>query len=490
MHVTAHPDDENNSLMAMQSHGLGLRVVLATATRGNGGQNEIGPEMFEALGVLRTKSCARRIASTAPSSSSPRHRLRLLVQRRRDVREVGQGRDPRRLRAPDSHDAAGRDVHDASRLTAGVSIIRPPRSSVSKPFARPAILALSRADRGGAARVAADGRFTGSAATASPASRRRTGTKLVAVDTDVYDPLLGKTYAEIGSEARAMHKCQGFGQLLALPGPFSLKYPRRRHDSRRDGEERERHARRPRSDVPRLHSLPEHTPPPALVSRLGEIAERSRPPTNACARTGQRPRRSVGDGPAEGARAQRSTPDAGSHRRGRLRDRFPADATIEKFEDALASPTAFGSKRWPTTASSRRTADQADADRGQPWPRCHHARAIALEGLDGAAPTCQTGPLPSGAIVRCEVPVSIPANARTTEPYWTREGESGRYVFADDAPFGLPFRPTPFHARFELTLSRRTRSPMYRSRPTLRRQHLQRREAHGAARRARRSACA
>ncbi len=55
MHVTAHPDDENNSLMARQSHGLGLRVILATATRGNGGQNEIGPELFEALGVLRSE---------------------------------------------------------------------------------------------------------------------------------------------------------------------------------------------------------------------------------------------------------------------------------------------------------------------------------------------------------------------------------------------------------------------------------------------------
>ena len=54
MHVTAHPDDEPSGVLAMQSRGQGLRVVLATATRGNGGQNEIGPEIFEALGVLRT----------------------------------------------------------------------------------------------------------------------------------------------------------------------------------------------------------------------------------------------------------------------------------------------------------------------------------------------------------------------------------------------------------------------------------------------------
>ena len=54
MHVTAHPDDEPSGVLAMQSRGQGLRVVLATATRGNGGQNEIGPELYDPLAVLRT----------------------------------------------------------------------------------------------------------------------------------------------------------------------------------------------------------------------------------------------------------------------------------------------------------------------------------------------------------------------------------------------------------------------------------------------------
>src|SRR6266566_1491350 len=55
MHTTAHPDDENNGLLVMLNRGQGYRTALATATRGNGGQNEIGPEIFEALGVLRTE---------------------------------------------------------------------------------------------------------------------------------------------------------------------------------------------------------------------------------------------------------------------------------------------------------------------------------------------------------------------------------------------------------------------------------------------------
>ena len=58
MHATAHPDDENNGLLVMLNRGQGYRTALATATRGNGGQNEIGPEIFEALGVLRTEELA------------------------------------------------------------------------------------------------------------------------------------------------------------------------------------------------------------------------------------------------------------------------------------------------------------------------------------------------------------------------------------------------------------------------------------------------
>ena len=58
MMATAHPDDENNGLLVALNRGQGIRTALATATRGNGGQNEIGPELFEPLGVLRTAELA------------------------------------------------------------------------------------------------------------------------------------------------------------------------------------------------------------------------------------------------------------------------------------------------------------------------------------------------------------------------------------------------------------------------------------------------
>src|SRR5215212_5089149 len=55
MQATAHPDDENNALHVFLNRGEGIRTILATATRGDGGQNEIGTEIFDALAVLRTE---------------------------------------------------------------------------------------------------------------------------------------------------------------------------------------------------------------------------------------------------------------------------------------------------------------------------------------------------------------------------------------------------------------------------------------------------
>jgi LmbE family N-acetylglucosaminyl deacetylase len=53
--ITAHPDDEWSSLLAYLSHGLNADVGLLTITRGQGGQNAIGPEQGGPLGVIRTE---------------------------------------------------------------------------------------------------------------------------------------------------------------------------------------------------------------------------------------------------------------------------------------------------------------------------------------------------------------------------------------------------------------------------------------------------
>src|SRR5215470_6295908 len=52
--ITAHPDDEWSSLLTYLSRGLDADVALLTITRGQGGQNAIGPEQDGPLGVVRT----------------------------------------------------------------------------------------------------------------------------------------------------------------------------------------------------------------------------------------------------------------------------------------------------------------------------------------------------------------------------------------------------------------------------------------------------
>ena len=55
LYVAAHPDDENTNLMALWSNGALYDTAYLSVTRGDGGQNLIGPELRERLGVIRTQ---------------------------------------------------------------------------------------------------------------------------------------------------------------------------------------------------------------------------------------------------------------------------------------------------------------------------------------------------------------------------------------------------------------------------------------------------
>ena len=63
LYVAAHPDDENTNLMALFSNGSLYDTAYLSVTRGDGGQNLIGPELGERLGVIRTHEllAARRV---------------------------------------------------------------------------------------------------------------------------------------------------------------------------------------------------------------------------------------------------------------------------------------------------------------------------------------------------------------------------------------------------------------------------------------------
>jgi LmbE family N-acetylglucosaminyl deacetylase len=53
--IVAHPDDEDGALLTYLSRGLGARVTLMTLTRGEGGQNAMSAESYDALGLIRTQ---------------------------------------------------------------------------------------------------------------------------------------------------------------------------------------------------------------------------------------------------------------------------------------------------------------------------------------------------------------------------------------------------------------------------------------------------
>src|SRR5690606_4770822 len=61
--VAAHPDDENTALIAELALGEGADVAYLSLTRGEGGQNLIGPELQEGLGLIRSEEllAARRL---------------------------------------------------------------------------------------------------------------------------------------------------------------------------------------------------------------------------------------------------------------------------------------------------------------------------------------------------------------------------------------------------------------------------------------------
>src|SRR6266508_6217636 len=63
LHTGAHPDDEDSAFIARMARGDRARVAYLSLNRGEGGQNIIGTELFEALGVIRTEELlqARRL---------------------------------------------------------------------------------------------------------------------------------------------------------------------------------------------------------------------------------------------------------------------------------------------------------------------------------------------------------------------------------------------------------------------------------------------
>jgi len=217
LYVTAHPDDEHNGVLVALSRGRGLRTGLLTLTRGEGGQNAIGPELFEALGILRTEELsALHRYDAVEQYFSLAYEFGYSFSVDETLRKWGHdetlGDVVRRVRAfePDviltlpleakgggqHHQAAGRLAVEAFRAAAD-----------------PARFAEQVRDGLGpwqARKVYQGGVGGGREPISGPAP--------VSIATGVYDPLLGMSWQQMGVLARASHRCQGMSQLTADPG--------------------------------------------------------------------------------------------------------------------------------------------------------------------------------------------------------------------------------------------------------------------------------
>ena len=222
LYVAAHPDDENTLLLAYLAKERLVRTGYLSLTRGDGGQNLIGPEQGENIGVIRTQEllAARRVdgpdqffsrAYDFGFSKSTDEAVRTWGQDkvladvvwmiRKYQPDVIMTRFPPDSRAGHGHHSASgflaeeafKISNDPTKFPEQLAFVKPwqARRIMWNVFVPGAFLSNKKPEEAG---------------------------NLVGLETGLYNPMLGKSYGEIASESRSQHKSQGFG-VPANRGP-------------------------------------------------------------------------------------------------------------------------------------------------------------------------------------------------------------------------------------------------------------------------------
>lgn len=213
LYVAAHPDDENTAMIAWMSKERLLRTGYLSMTRGDGGQNLLGDEKGELLGVIRTQEllAARRI------DGGEQYFTRAL--------DFGFSKNPEEALAFWGHDRVLADVvWNIRRFQPDVLITRFPTTGEGGHghHTASAILAVEAFKAAGDASRFPEqlqyvtvwqpkrlfwNRFSWTPIKPDDGSVASS----LRVDLGVYNPLLGRAYTEIAAESRSQHKSQGFG---------------------------------------------------------------------------------------------------------------------------------------------------------------------------------------------------------------------------------------------------------------------------------------
>jgi LmbE family N-acetylglucosaminyl deacetylase len=213
LYVAAHPDDENTQLITYLARGRAYRTAYLSLTRGDGGQNVLGPEFGDLLGVIRTQEllAARRIDGGRQFFSR--------------ARDFGYSKDYRQTLTKWDHQQVLSDIVRVIRtFRPDVVITRfPPEPSATHGHhTASAALALE------AYRLCGDPKaFPEQLGALTPWQPRRilwngfgpgrgTGDAapgVIHVGIDGTDAVTGKSFGELAARSRSMHRTQGFANF-------------------------------------------------------------------------------------------------------------------------------------------------------------------------------------------------------------------------------------------------------------------------------------
>jgi LmbE family N-acetylglucosaminyl deacetylase len=215
LYIAAHPDDENTRLIAYLGNQKLYNTAYLSITRGDGGQNLIGPEISEYLGIIRTQELlqARRIdggqqfftrANDFGFSKNPEETFTIWDKEQVLADMVWVIRkfrpDVMITRFPPD-ERAGHGQHSASAILAEDAF-----KAAADPKRFPEQLKFVE--------VWQPKRLlwnTGVWSFKSPEEFEKHGKSLMKIDVGSYNPLLGESYGEVAARSRSMHKSQGFG---------------------------------------------------------------------------------------------------------------------------------------------------------------------------------------------------------------------------------------------------------------------------------------
>lgn len=221
LYVAAHPDDENTALIAYLANEAKAETAYLSLTRGDGGQNLIGPEIGEMLGAIRTQEllAARRIdggrqffsrAIDFGYSKHPDETLSIWNREQvlSDVVWAIRKWQPDLIITRFDHRSPGttHGHHTASAMLAVEAF-----SLAADPNAFPEQLQYASTWQPSRLFHNTSWWRYGSREAFDKVDK----SNMAVVDIGVYYPTLGKSNNELSAEARSMHKSQGFGSLLS-----------------------------------------------------------------------------------------------------------------------------------------------------------------------------------------------------------------------------------------------------------------------------------